>query len=89
MAAMKTTLDLPADLIREVKLRSVHEGMKLKDLMADLLRKGLNAGKQRAANRPSRVKLPLIQCRKMAELTPQQVADVLSDQETQWHHEAS
>lgn len=86
---MKTTLDLPADLIREVKLRSVHEGKKLKDLMADLLRKGLSAGKQRSAARPSRVKLPLIQCRKTAELTPQQVADVLSDQETHWHHEAS
>jgi len=41
---MKTTLDLPEELVKEVKLRAVHEGMKLKDAMAELLRKGLAAG---------------------------------------------
>jgi hypothetical protein len=41
---MKTTLDLPADLVKEVKLRAVHEGKKLKDAVAELLRKGLTAG---------------------------------------------
>ena len=29
---MKTTFDLPPDLIRDVKLRAVHEGRKLKDM---------------------------------------------------------
>jgi hypothetical protein len=86
---MKTTLDLPSDLLREVKLRSVHEGRKLKDLMADLLRLGLVAGKKKSTSPPSRVKLPLIHCRKTAELTPQQVADTLLKQETDWHNEAS
>jgi len=38
---VKTTLDLPNDLVREVKLRAVNEGMKLKDVISDLLRKGL------------------------------------------------
>jgi hypothetical protein len=41
---MKTTLDLPDDLVKEVKLRAIHEGRKLKDAVADLLRKGLAAG---------------------------------------------
>jgi hypothetical protein len=38
---MKTTFDLPADLVRDVKLRAVHEGRKLKDVAAELLRRGL------------------------------------------------
>lgn len=38
---MKTTFDLPPELIREVKLRAVHEGRKLKDVAAELLQRGL------------------------------------------------
>jgi hypothetical protein len=38
---VKTTLDLPNDLVREVKLRAVNEGRKLKDVISDLLRQGL------------------------------------------------
>ena len=39
---MKTTFDLPPDLVRDVKLRAVHEGRKLKDVAAELLRRGLS-----------------------------------------------
>ncbi|MGA9335889.1 MAG: hypothetical protein WBV39_16530 [Rudaea sp.] len=38
---MKTTLDLPDDLMRRVKIRAVHENKKLKDEMADLLERAL------------------------------------------------
>jgi hypothetical protein len=38
---MKTTLDLPDDVVRAVKIRAVEENRKLKDLVADLLRRGL------------------------------------------------
>ena len=38
---MKTTLDLPADLIREVELRAAHDGRQLAAAVAELLRKGL------------------------------------------------
>lgn len=38
---MKTTFDLPPDLVRQVKLRAVHEGRKLKDVAAELLKRGL------------------------------------------------
>ena len=40
---MKTTIDLPDALVKEVKLLAVMEGKKLKDEMAELLRKGLDA----------------------------------------------
>jgi hypothetical protein len=42
---MKTTLDLPDDLIKKVKLQALHNGLKLKDTVAELLRKGLAANK--------------------------------------------
>jgi hypothetical protein len=32
---MNITFDLPPELVREVKLRAVHEGRKLKDVEAD------------------------------------------------------
>jgi plasmid stability protein len=41
---MKTTLELPDDLVRAVKLRALREGRKLKEAVAELLRKGLAAG---------------------------------------------
>ncbi|MCW1923600.1 hypothetical protein OKA05_13630 [Luteolibacter arcticus] len=40
---MKTTLDLPAELVKAMKLRAVHEGRKLKDVAAELLERGLSA----------------------------------------------
>lgn len=86
---MKTTLDLPSDLVREIKLRAVHEGGKLKDTVADLLRKGLRERAAKSSAKPSRVKLPLVQCRRSAALTPEQVAAALLKQETEWHHDAA
>jgi hypothetical protein len=40
---MKTTVDLPSDLVREMKLRAAHEGRKIKDVIASLLVSGLAA----------------------------------------------
>jgi hypothetical protein len=54
---MKTTLDLPDDLMREVKIRAVHEHKKLKDAIAEFIRKGMAAGKTRAPKLPKPVKL--------------------------------
>ena len=91
---MKTTLDLPNDLVREIKLKAVHEGRKLKDAMADLLRAGLAARAAKAEERTARKRkprLPLVKCRHAAtpatEMTPQRVADVLIKQEASWHAE--
>src|SRR5258708_7212700 len=46
---MKTTVDLPAELIKEIKLLAVDEGKKLKDVLAELLRQGLRAASGEAA----------------------------------------
>jgi hypothetical protein len=41
---MKTTVDLPNELVREIKLRAVNEGRKLKEVVTELLRCGLEQG---------------------------------------------
>jgi hypothetical protein len=38
---MKTTLELPDDLIRRVKIHAIHEKRKLKDAVAILLEQGM------------------------------------------------
>ncbi len=40
---MKTTLDLPDPLMRRVKIRAASDGRKLKDVIAELLERGMNA----------------------------------------------
>ena len=92
---MKTTLDLPDGLMRQVKLRAVHDGRKLKDTVAELLRKGLAADEEHApASDPSivrdeKTRLPVIQCKQAAtpeeEITPERLADILLAQEAEWH----
>ncbi|HEY0556727.1 MAG TPA: antitoxin [Thermoanaerobaculia bacterium] len=80
---MKTTLDLPDDLVRAVKIRAAEENRKLKDLMADLLQRGL--AQRHGATASRRLKLPLIECAHEArpdeEMTPERVAAVLLDEE--------
>ena len=38
---MRITLDLPDALMEQLKLRAIEQGRKLKDMVAELLRKGL------------------------------------------------
>lgn len=40
---MKTTLDLPDALVKQVKLRAVNNGRKLKETFAELISRGLAA----------------------------------------------
>lgn len=40
---MRTTLDLPDPLFREIKTRAVQQGVTLKDLLAQYIRAGMNA----------------------------------------------
>ena len=92
---MKTTLELPDELVREIKLRAVREGRKLKEAVADLLRKGLAVKSPHAISRhvsaltkDKKTGLPLIACRHPAapgqEMTPDQVAELLLEQEVSW-----
>ena len=54
---MKTTLDLPDHLMRKVKIRAVHEHKKLKNTIAELIRKGIAAGNTNRRKIPKPVKL--------------------------------
>ena len=54
---VKTTLDLPDELMRKVKIRAVLEHKKLKDAITEFIRKGMAAGKSRPAKTPKPVKL--------------------------------
>ena len=96
---MKTTLDLPEALVREIKIRAVLKRQKLKDAVAELLRRGLDASAETpdALIRPTvkthpKTGLPYIECPHGAsadeEMTPERVASLLLQQEAAWHHEA-
>lgn len=63
---MKTTLELPDELFRRVKMRAVHRNQKLKDAVAQLLEAGIAASPsvEPSARPPKPVRL-----RKRARLT--------------------
>lgn len=85
---MRTTLDLPDDLMREVKIRAVRENRRLKDEVADLLRRGLSQRRARPGIR-RRVALPIVECARKArpgeEMSPERVAGILLDEESGAH----
>jgi plasmid stability protein len=89
---MKTTLDLPDDLMRAVKIRAVEQNRKLKDMIADLLRCGLAGEPGVPVTLRKQVQLPLVQCaheaRPGGELTPARVAEILLEQEEEAHRDA-
>jgi hypothetical protein len=47
---VKTTLELPDELMRRVKLRAVHRNQKLKDAIAQLLELGMAAAPEAQAS---------------------------------------
>lgn len=89
---MKTTFDLPDDLVREVKLRAVVQGRTVKDLVAEFLRQGLGIATPGPLEKPpagSLVRigeggLPVIRCRPDAPATRMSVEELLElEQESQ------
>jgi len=82
---MKTTLDLPDELVRAVKIRAVEENRKLKDTVADLLKRGLAQERGLPTAVRNRLKLPLVECVHEAlpgeEMTPERVSEVLLEEE--------
>ena len=93
---MKTTVDLPDALVKEIKLRAVHDGQKLKDAIAELLRKGLEAPSSPPADDDGpgftidpETRLPLIpygrRGRPSEELTPDRMKEILLQQEVDWY----
>jgi hypothetical protein len=96
---MKMTLELPDALVKQIKLRAVRRDQKLKDAIAELLRKGLNVAHEQEANEDSPViridrktGFPVIECKQAAvpeeKLAPERVANILLAQKVSWHDEA-
>lgn len=81
---MKTTVELPDELMRAVRIRAATEGRKLKDVMAELVRHGLEQAPSGPGER-RRVTVPLVMCAHPAapaeEMTPDRVAEILGQQE--------
>ena len=89
---MKTTLDLPDDLVRAMKMRALLQGRTLRDLVADFLRQGLGMAGPQVAPVPqpgSMVEtapngLPTIRCNANAPATTLGLQDLLAlEQEAQ------
>lgn len=82
---MKTTIDLPPDLVRALKIRAVNDGRKLKDLAADLLHRGLEASGGPPQAKPLKVRiqkqadgLPVVLCSANAPARRMSAEDLLS-----------
>lgn len=83
LLGVKTTLELPDDLLREVKLRAVQEDRRMKDVVAEALRLYLDRRDAPTGVR-HRVPLPLVDCEPAdaaLEVTPERAAALLLAQE--------
>jgi hypothetical protein len=54
---MLTALDLPDELMRDIKIRAINEHKKLTEMIAELLQKGLAVDRHRRGKLPKPVKL--------------------------------
>ena len=83
---MKTTIELPDALMRTIKVKAAREDRKLKDVVAELLERGL--AEDSLGPKPGhRVKLPLIQTgRRDVDniMTPERLDEILLEQEVEW-----
>lgn len=80
---MKTTLNLPDDLMIKIKVHAAKQNRTLQDVVAEFLRRGLAHASSSPS--PRRVQFPLIQGGHAAspdqEMTPERVAQILLEQE--------
>jgi plasmid stability protein len=88
---MKTTLDLPEELVREMKIRAAREGRKLRDVATEIIQRGIAETEQKPKKNGYRVKLPLIRSTKVIlpedQPTPEKIDEILLNQEIEWLNE--
>jgi hypothetical protein len=89
---MKVTVDLPHELVRELKLRTLNEERKLKDVVAEIIRAGPRRPVKSFKRKPivtrkdKRTGLTVIVGPKVPRtvaLTPDQISQILLDQEVE------
>lgn len=78
---MRTTLNIPDELMRAVKIMAAEQNRTIQDVISELLRKGLAFSPPNPDTRET-VQLPLIQCVHSSEqVTPEFVAELLIEDE--------
>jgi hypothetical protein len=86
---MKTTLELPSDLMKAIKLRAVDEHRTMTDLITELLRQGMADAPDEQRTIRHRVKLPLIHGTHAPssedEMSPERIAEILLAEEAEAH----
>ncbi len=78
---MKTTLDLPMELVREIKIRAAHEGRKIKDVATTLITAGMSVESVRTSvprPRKGSLKFPLFGCAKNAAARRMSIGEILA-----------
>ena len=93
---MKTTLDLPDGVVKQVKLlparRAQAQGRGGRFAPQGLAADAAPAAEAAVIAKDKKTGLPLIECKQAAspqdEMTPERVADILLAQEAGWHHAA-
>jgi len=87
---MKTTLDLPPDLVHELRRRAAHEGRKPEDVAAGLLQRGLvpleSSGPARNAIK-GEITLPLFPSSKDAPASRMTIDELLALEQETLHQE--
>jgi len=74
---MRTTVDLPDELFRDLKLKSAREGVTLKQLVVRALELQIHDSEER---KPRRIRGPLVHCKskKPIALTNAEIEDLLT-----------
>jgi len=82
---MRTTIDFPDDLFREVKARAALDGLKLKDLITRYVEQGLRQRATAAPSRRQRSELPVARKatgHSLPALTNADIQRILEEEET-------
>jgi hypothetical protein len=74
---MKTTVEIPDEIMRMIKVKAAEEGYKIKDLVTLLLKRALTSS-EKAASTPEKgdLSFPLIKCRPNAPISKMSAQDI-------------
>ena len=78
---MKTTLDLPSDLVQQLKLHAVHEGRKIKDIVATFIADGLAKKAAKPQPQKGHLTFPLIPCGPDAPAQHMTIDEILAEEQ--------
>ncbi len=96
---METTIELPDDLVAEIKRRAVREGREVNDAIADIVRKGIDISANTDRDSLAAViatdaktglpfVVPQFPADPLRALSPEEAAEILLQQEVMWHDDA-